>query len=189
MHVFDMDTQTVTYNGPRIDTLSLYSNPPSMSMGHWRRFSPRCPGSTPFSKNSPVLFQSNNSFPLFSAHSDLSFFFFFSSLLILSWGFQFLISAHVIITEALFFFFFSFSFFPFCFPISYISFFCFLFFFGIFLHLPFLPFPCVTALCSLCPCDSISPFHQLDIIPASFTYLVLLFPNNTNVGQSQRSRP
>lgn len=129
MHVFDMDTQTVTYNGPRIDTLSLYSNPPSMSMGHWRRFSPRCPGSTPFSKNSPVLFQSNNSFPLFSAHSDLSFFFFFSSLLILSWGFQFLISAHVIITEALFFFFFSFSFFPFCFPISYISFFCFLFFF------------------------------------------------------------
>jgi hypothetical protein len=73
----------------RIDT--LYSNPPSMSMGHWRRFSPRCPGSTPFSKNSPVLFQSNNSFPFISFilcpfRSELLFLLLFSAYLVVGFS-------------------------------------------------------------------------------------------------------
>ena len=66
MLIFELDTQICYIQSVHgyIDT--LYSNPPSMSVGHWRRFSPRCPGSTPFSKNSPVLFQSNNSVPFIS---------------------------------------------------------------------------------------------------------------------------
>lgn len=106
----------------RIDT--LYSNPPSMSMGHWRRFSPRCPGSTPFSKNSPVLFQSNNSFPFISFilcpfRSELLFLLPFSAYLVVGFSLPYTCSRHNHRDSffSVFFFFFSPS--ASLFPISY----------------------------------------------------------------------
>lgn len=52
---YDRPSRPTASHGPTTSGSALPSvqeGPPSMSMGHWRRFSPRCPGSTPLSKKS-----------------------------------------------------------------------------------------------------------------------------------------
>jgi hypothetical protein len=159
-----------------------------MSMGHWRRFSPRCPGSTPFSKNSPVLFQSNNSFPFISFilcpfRSELLFLLLFSAYLVVGFSTSlYTCSRHN--HRGSVFFFFLFPFFSFFFSPSAFLFPIFLsvsVLFGIFLHLPFFPFPCVTALCSRCPCDSISLFYNSTSHPCILDSPRLILPPATQM--------